>query len=168
MVIGLIAGGETVYKEDVASGDLLRGEELHPSHTQDQRDDVRIGRTYPPWTVRRLKVARVSSSKLSKTWPHYQGTYSKMKITLLGRRALLWLGVGLRRAEQQLYFLRNLRKIQHASKDPNKCPQLLCWQHHQTTCREWQRPLRHQFPLCKTSMSAQSTAESTIKTSPHP
>lgn len=64
-------------------------------YTPDQGDDVRIGRTHLPWTVRRLKVARVSSCKLPTTSPHYQGTYSKIKTTLLGRRALLWAGLGL-------------------------------------------------------------------------
>lgn len=66
-MIRLIAGGdEAVYGDDVASGDLLRGEELHPPHTHDQGDDVRIRRPYPQ-TARRLKVARLRSSKLPKT-----------------------------------------------------------------------------------------------------
>lgn len=46
-MIRLIAGGdETVYGAGVASGDLLRGEELQPSHIHDKGDDVRFRR--PP------------------------------------------------------------------------------------------------------------------------
>lgn len=84
-----------------------------------------------PQTARRLKVARISSSKLPKTWPwpYYQGTSSEMttpRPPLLVRRSLL----RVRSTKQHLDFLRNLSKNQHASKDPQKCPELLCWQRH--------------------------------------